>query len=295
MSLHDRYMELQQLRYVVALAEERSFTRAAAKCFVAQSALSHQIKALENEIGVVLFNRTSRRVELTAGGVAFLEAARMSLNAAERAATDAAATVGLVRGRLSVGTIPTETAVDLPAALKRFHSQHPQVRIALQVAGSDDLEIAIARGEIDIGLLGLPENRYPRGVAWRHLATDRLAAVLSSVHPLAGRRRLRLDDLSEETFADFPAGTPAREESDLAFAAAHIKRDVAFESMATNLTLDLIRRNLAVALLPSRYVPSESGLVSIELVKGPSRLEYIAWSDFNPSAAAQAFLNSVEA
>lgn len=151
-------MELQQLRYVIAVAEEASFTRAAARCFVVQSALSHQVKALEKELGVTLFARTSRRVALTAAGSAFLPAARVSLEAAERAAADAAAATGQVRGRLTVGVIPTVTAVDVPAALGTFHRTHPQVRIALQVAGSDELESSIAHGDVDVGLLDSPRT-----------------------------------------------------------------------------------------------------------------------------------------
>lgn len=287
-------MELQQFRYAVAVAEEGSFTRAAAKCFVVQSALSHQIKRLEEELGVVLFNRTSRRVELTSSGEAFVAAARASLVAAERAAVDAAAAAGQVRGRLSVGVIPTVTAIDVSAALQAFREAHPQVHIVLQVAGSEQLESAIVRGEIDVGLLGLPENRQPRGVAWRRLGSDRLVAVVSREHALAGRPEITLSDLAQETFADFPTGTPARDESDLAFAAAGIHREVAFESMATDLTVDLIRHNLAVTLLPSRYLPRHPDLVSLPIANGPSRGEYVAWSDFNPSPATHAFLDAIK-
>ncbi|HMS36947.1 MAG TPA: LysR family transcriptional regulator, partial [Arachnia sp.] len=131
-------MELQQMRYVVAVAEERSFTRAAGRCFVVQSALSHQIKALERELGVTLFARTNRRVELTAAGEAFLASARTSLDAAGRAATDAAAAVGEIRGSLTVGLIPTVSAIDIPAALKEFRRAHPAVRFALRGGGSDE-------------------------------------------------------------------------------------------------------------------------------------------------------------
>src|SRR5690625_1962324 len=98
---HDGEMELQQMRYVVAVAEERSFTRAAQRCFVVQSALSHQIKALENELGVTLFARTSRRVAPTAAGEAFLGAAREALAAADRAVAEAGAATGELRGTLT--------------------------------------------------------------------------------------------------------------------------------------------------------------------------------------------------
>jgi DNA-binding transcriptional LysR family regulator len=287
-------MEFQQFRYVVALAEEGTFTRAAAKCFVVQSALSHQIKNLENELEVELFRRTSRRVEITAAGEAFLKAARASLKSAEQAAADAAAVTGQIRGRLRIGLIPTVTAIDVAAALKVFLHKHPKVHITLQVAGSDDLESAITRGDIDVGLLGLPRNRAPQGVAWRHLSTDRLVAVVSYEHSLAGQHEIQLSDLARETFADFPTGTQARAESDLAFAAAGIHREVICETMATDFTINLIRQNLAVTLLPSRYALRYPDLVSIPIADGPSRIEYLAWDDFNPSPATRAFLDILE-
>lgn len=288
-------MELQQLRYVVAVAEEGSFTRAAARCFVVQSALSHQVKSLETELGVRLFARTSRRVELTAAGVAFLPAARASLDAAERAAVDAAAADGLVRGRLRVGVIPTVTAVDVPAALRTFRHRHPEVGVSLRGGGSDELEEAVAGDDLDVALLGLPQGREPRRVAWRRLATDRLVAVVGSGHRLAGRSRVRLRDLAEDTFADFPAGTPGREQSDPAFAAAGLDRDVAFEAMATGLMLDLVRHDLAITLLPSRYPLSGDGLVALRVSDGPVRAEYLAWSGFNPSPAATELLRILKA
>lgn len=282
------------MRYVVAVAEEASFTRAAARCFVVQSALSHQVKALETELGFALFARTSRRVELTAAGTAFLVGARACLAAAERAATDAAAAAGLVQGHLAIGMIPTVTAVDVPGVMKAFHRAHPDVRIALQVTGSDELVSAIVRGDVDVGLLGLPEGREPRGVAWRSVGTDRHVAVVSPDHVLADRQGLRLEELSGETFADFPTGSPGRAQSDLAFDAAGLRRDVAFEAMVTELLLDVVRENLAVTLLPSRFVPAESAaLVRIPLADGPTRHEFVAWSDFNPSPATRAFLELV--
>ncbi|MFE1499848.1 LysR family transcriptional regulator, partial [Streptomyces albidoflavus] len=124
-------MELQQMRYVIAVAETNSFTRAAQRCLVVQSALSHQIARLEKELGARLFERTSRRVRLTPAGAAFLPSAHQCLDAAERAAAEVAASVGEVRGRLAVGLIPTVAAVDIPAVLKDFHQRHPKARISL--------------------------------------------------------------------------------------------------------------------------------------------------------------------
>ncbi|MAT05396.1 MAG: LysR family transcriptional regulator, partial [Acidimicrobiaceae bacterium] len=132
-------MELQQMRYVIAVAETSNFTRAAERCHVVQSALSHQVKRLELELGVQLFARTSRRVRLTPAGEAFLPAARQCLESADLAAASAAATLGEIRGRLNVGVIPTVAAVDVPEALSELRRRHPQVRVGLRSGSSDDL------------------------------------------------------------------------------------------------------------------------------------------------------------
>lgn len=283
-------MELQQLRYVVAVAEESSFTRAAARCFVVQSALSHQVKALERELGLTLFARTSRRVELTAAGEAFLPAARASLAAAARAGDDAAAAVGLVRGTLTIGAIPTVAALDLPAAIADFHRAHPAVRVVVRSAGSEQLQAGIARGEIDVAFLGLPQGCEPDAVAWRHLETDHHVALVGKTHPLAHGARIALADVVGETFADFPAGTPGRAQTDRAFERAGLRRSVTFEAMDAALMGRLVAEHLAVALLPSRVAHNLPGVATLALTDGPAREEYLAWSDFNPSPAAQAFV-----
>jgi DNA-binding transcriptional LysR family regulator len=148
---------------VLAVADARSFTRAAERCRVVQSALSQQIARLERELGVRLFARTSRRVEMTTAGEAFVARARDCLLAAERARVEAAAAAGEVRGQVAVGTIPTVTAVDLPAVLDSFRRAQPQVRILLRAGPSDELTGAVARGDLDVAMLGLPETEQPRG------------------------------------------------------------------------------------------------------------------------------------
>ena len=283
-------MELQQLRYVIAVAEEQNFTRAAARCHVVQSALSHQIKALEREIGVDLFARTSRRVELTAAGHAFLERARESVGFAERAIEEANAASGVVQGTVTVGMIPTVTAIDVPRALGELRAAHPLVQVRLQVGDSRDFIAQLADGRMDIAILGLSDRITPAKVATRVLAEEQLVAVVGSEHRFTERRTLRLRDLADETFADFPAGTSGRAQSDLAFADAGVTRRVMFDSMSPQMTLDLVRQNLAVALLSPGTVPTDPSLVSIPVVDGPRRIEYLAWSEFNPSPAAKALL-----
>ncbi|MFI8973837.1 LysR family transcriptional regulator [Nocardia asteroides] len=283
-------MELQQLRYVLAVAETNSFTRAAQQCLVVQSALSHQIARLERELGARLFERTSRRVRLTPAGVAFLPAARQCLEAAERAAAEVAAAVGEVRGRLAVGLIPTVAAVDLPAALRDFRSRHPHVRISLRVGASEDLAEQVEQGTLDVAFLGLPTGTAPRGVAVRELARDRLVAVLAPNHPLAGESAVSLSQLAKEVFVDLPAGTAGRIQSDLAFTAAGLTRDVAFEVTTADYIARLVAQDLCVAMLPAAHAPQLSGVRTVAVLDGPTRVEYVVWNRVGAGPAASAFL-----
>ncbi|WP_127480221.1 LysR family transcriptional regulator [Nocardioides pantholopis] len=283
-------MELRQMRYAVAVAQTRNFTRAAAQCFVAQSALSHQIKSLEQELGVALFARTSRRVELTAAGEAFVATARQCLEAAERAAADAAAAGGEIRGRLRLGVIPTAVVLDVPAVLQQFKELHPRVRVRLRAGASDQLAAEVAAGTLDAAILGLPEGEPPRGVEARVLAHQQLVAVVPAAHELAGRSEVTLADLALAPFADFQAGTPGRAQSDQAFGAAGLERDVAYEVSSVDLMLRLVARGLAVAFLPEPVAAAAAGTRTVPVADGPRRVEYLVWSEFNPTPAARAFL-----
>ncbi|WP_097957160.1 MULTISPECIES: LysR family transcriptional regulator [Streptomyces] len=283
-------MELQQMRYVIAVAETNNFTRAAQRCLVVQSALSHQIARLEKELGTRLFERTSRRVRLTAAGAAFLPAARQCLEAAERAAAEVAAAVGEVRGRLTVGLIPTVAAVDLPSVLKDFHRRHPKARVSLSVGASEDLVEQVRKGEIEVAFLGIPVTARPRGVQARELARERLIAVVSPDHPLAGESSVDLRRLASEVFVDLPAKTAGRAQSDLAFAAAGLTREVAFEVTNADYLARLVGAGLGVALLPPTYVAGLARVTTIEVTDAPARVEYVVWGRESRTPAAAAFL-----
>ncbi|MFD5179045.1 LysR family transcriptional regulator [Nocardia sp. NPDC058379] len=287
-------MELQQLRYVLAVAETNSFTRAAERCLVVQSALSHQIARLEREVGAKLFERTSRRVRLTQAGAAFLPAARQCLDAAERAAAEVAAAVGEVRGRLAVGLIPTVAAVDLPAALGEFRAAYPHVRISLRVGASEDLAAQVEQGVLDIAFLGLPTTSRPRGVAVHALARGKLVAVVAPGHPLAGGPAVDLRRLATEVFVDLPAGTAGRSQSDLAFAAAGLTRDVAFEVTTADYIARLVGADLCVAMMPAAHAPQLTGVCVVEVTDAPSRVEYVVWNRTGRSPAATAFLAALD-
>ncbi len=287
-------MDLQQLRYVVAVAASSSFTRAAEKCFVTQSALSHQIAALEREIGQRLFVRTSRSVALSEAGAAFLPHARAAVEAADQAVEEAAAASGTIVGSLRLGVIPTVTAMDVPGTLRAYRLAHPSSRVEMTVGNSDAMIAAVRSGDLDIALLGLREGVVPEGVASRILETESLQAVVATDHPFAAEGSVALKDLAGETFADFPVGTAGRAQSDGAFRAVGVERDVAFEADSAELILDLVASGLAVTLLAPGVVRRSAARVAVVDVQGgPARSEHLAWHATDPRSAARAFLGVV--
>jgi DNA-binding transcriptional LysR family regulator len=286
-------MELQQMRYVVAVAETSNFTRAAEQCLVVQSALSHQIARLERELGARLFDRTSRRVRLTPSGEAFLPAARQALDAAERARAEVAAAAGEIRGRLAIGAISTVAAVDLPVVLKEFHLRHREVRISLRTSPSEELMERVRQGTLDVAFLGLPPDVRPQGVRGRELARGDFVVVVAPDHPLADQEHVDLRRLADEPFVDFPAGTAGRAYADAAFAAAGVRREVAFEVTAAGFMARLIRQGLGIGILPAAFVPELPDLPVIRLRDAPVRIEHLIWSRFQPSPAAAAFLSAL--
>lgn len=287
-------MELQQLRYVVALADTLNFSRAAERCHVVQSALSHQIKALETELGTPLFARTSRRVELTEAGQAFLPHAHRVLETVEQAAAAAVIDQTSLRGSLTIGLIPTVTAVNLPELLSTFSRKHPLVKVRLRDGGSHALLGAVHSGELDAAFIGVPSAAPPPKTSYLELKRDRHVAVVHRDHPLARKRRVTLESLTDELFADFPMNTSGRDQSDLAFESLGLSRNVVFETSRSELICAFVEQQLCVALLSRDLIIESNELVALELVDGPERVEYLVWSDFNPSATATALRALVE-
>jgi DNA-binding transcriptional LysR family regulator len=205
-----------------------------------------------------------------------------------------AAAVGEVRGRLAVGLIPTVTAVDIPGALREFHERYPRVRISLKVGASDDLVEKVKDGSLDVAFLGLPVSSQPQGVAVHELARDSLVAVTAPDHPLASQESVALRQLAAEPFVDLPAGTAGRLQSDEAFEAAGLVRDVAYEVTTADYTARLVAPGLAIALLPAAWAPSLSGVTVVPVVDAPQRVECVIWGLRTRTPAASAFLDILQ-
>ena len=290
-------MELRHFEYFVAVAEERNFTRAAARLHVVQSGVSAVIKALERELGTALLERTSKRVVLTDAGEALLPRARAALDAV-RAARDAVDEVrGGLRGTLRIGTLTSVGMIDVPALLGRFHRSHPdvQLRLAVSSQGSVGLLEGLVDGSIDLAIASVP-GRPPAGVHVRQTHHEQLHLVLPEGHRLALAGEVRIEDLAGEAFVDFPEGYGNRFVVDRAFAAAGLQRHVAIQVMDIASGAGFVREGLGVSFLPRFAVPDERGLVVRPLAG--SDLDWplgVAVSALRaPSAATRALIEMIE-
>ncbi|MEU3795638.1 LysR substrate-binding domain-containing protein [Streptomyces fructofermentans] len=199
-------MELRQIRYFLALAEECHFGRAAARLHVAQPALSQQIKQMEKDLGTVLFTRSTRQVALTEAGRQLIDHARAIIAEEERARVHMKDLAAGYAGRVSIGFIGTATYDVLPQVARTVRAQLP--KITMELRGellTPDLVEGLHAGTYDLAVLrGAAEDEDIRTSSLR---SEPLMAVLPSIHPLASRQRVSLKDLADEPFVIHPSGS----------------------------------------------------------------------------------------
>ncbi|MEU3031477.1 LysR family transcriptional regulator [Streptomyces incarnatus] len=241
-------MELRQLEYFVAVAEERNFTRAAERVHISQSGVSAQIRRLERELGAELFDRSARTVTLTVAGGAALAHARTALAAAGAVGQAVGEVSDLIRGRLTVGMVVGCTVTPLFDALAAFHRDHPGVELSLLEDNSDRLVEGVRAGAVDLALVGTAAAA-PEGLEALTLVSERLVAAVSHGHPLAARPRVALSELVAHPIVCMPPGTGLRTVFDRACAARDLHPVIALQATAADAIAGLAARDLAVAVL----------------------------------------------
>ena len=283
-------MDLRQLRYLVALAEERNFTRAAAGEHVAQPALSQQIRRLEDEVGVALVERTTRRVALTDAGELLVVRARRILSELDAAQNELAAVRGADTGHVTIGAMHTMGPVDLSLALAVFHERHPNVGLTVREQSSEEMAEMLRVDELDLAFLSVTERVEAHGLGLHQLVIEELVVLLPLGHRLGGRSRLRMAELSEEPFISFRSGARLRE---LLFAAgreAGFEPRVMLESNESQRIRRLVSRGLGVAILPRSNGAEPGADVAVAAVTEPSlhRDITLAWRERRRQAPAAA-------
>ncbi|MEO6527053.1 MAG: LysR substrate-binding domain-containing protein [Gemmatimonadaceae bacterium] len=198
-------MELRHLRYFIAVAEELNFGRAAERLHIAQPPLSRQIRDLEREIGVPLFERVPRGVELTPAGSAFLHEARLTLTQAERAQRSAQRAARGETGRLRVGFVEAATHSGiLPDVLSFFRAHMPSIGLSLCELDQLHQAEAFQDGRIDLGILHSAPLDADRWLRVEKIYTEPVVLAVPKSHRLGGRSRFTLASLADESFVLFP-------------------------------------------------------------------------------------------
>jgi len=281
-------MELRQLEYFVAVAEEASFTRAASRVHVAQPGVSAQVRRLESELGQQLLDRSGRSVRLTGVGSAVLPFARAALDAVANARLAVDDLAGLVRGQVTVGMVSGCALPALAELLAGFHDRHPGVAIALVEDNSDRLVERLRDGRLDLALIGWAEQT-PADIDSVVLVDEELVAVAAPGHPLAGAGAgaITIRQLRDLPLVSLPRGTGVRAALDAACAAAGFTPRIVFEASALPMVVELAGRGLGLAVVPAS-IPNGPGILRLTDPQLRSRLE-LAWPSApaaNPAARA---------
>jgi len=285
-------IELRHLRYFVAVAEELHFGRAAAKLGIAQPPLSLQIQKLEAELGTALFERTSRRVQLTPAGKVLLDEARHVLQEFAAAADAALRAARGEMGSLSVAFAASVMFLALPKIIRRFREEFPRVHLELRELPTGSQLVALRTGELDIGFLREPP--VDEELSTETLMTERLLLALSKRHPLASRKRLRLTDVANEDFVLFPRDiAPGLYRHVLAVCAeAGVHPRIVQTSRELYTTVSLVEAGLGVTIIPESVRKMGWRGVRYYPIGSPAATTRIdaAWRTDNRSPVIPAFL-----
>ncbi len=252
-------MEFNQLRYFLAVAKHGSFSKAAKTCFISQPALSEQIQKLEREVGKRLFDRSHRKIVLTAEGKLLAEKASGILEAVNEAKLQIQGTTEVASGSITLGVLSTVEHCFVPQLLRKFNQACPLVRITIHEDSKSSLVAMVQAGELDLAIASLPvgENHFEM----EPLFTEEWLLALPSRHRLASKPKILMNDLCEEKFIMMKEAHPFNDEL-LSFCRNHdCHPQVVLRSGQIERILSLINSELGISLVP--HWATASGVNSI--------------------------------
>ena len=290
-------MEMQQLRYVVAVARARNFSRAAEQCHVSQPSLSQQIQKLEDELGERLFDRTKREVKLTPHGEAFLRRAVRILEEAEAATREASDAKDLLRGTLTVGVLPTIAPYLLPAVLTEFTEKYPGLEIIVQEDTTARLLKQVLAYETDLALVSLPIS--DERLELQALLTEELRLALPPGHPLTRKRIVKVEDLVGERLIVMKEGHCLGDQVLRFCDRRDVRPQISFRSAQLETIQALVRAGLGLSLIPAMAAQSDRSDLpeyrSLQSPKPERRIVAVWPKQRPPGRGANEFLKLVAA
>ena len=271
-------VELRLFRYFIAVAEELHFGRAAEKIGIAQPPLSQQIQVLERELGVRLFDRTNRKVELTDAGMALLGEARKALAAADYAVEEARRAGRGQVGRLAIGMVGSITYQEMiPEVIRTFRERYPNVAIHLQECSTPQQVEAIRRGELHIGFVRPPVSDHL--VKFETVMRESMVLALPASHPFASRKRIAIKELANEPWITLPPGLGLGfyEQVMNLCAKAGFQPSLSQVAVQMHTMLSLVAGGLGVTVVPESVSHADrKGIVYVEIAGATPPVETAA-------------------
>lgn len=256
-------MELTQLKYICAIADTGSFSRAAERCHVAQPSLSQQVLKLEEDLGARLFDRLGRSVRVTEAGRAFLPHARSILQQVETARSEVLEQRADVRGSVTVGAIPTIAPYFMPRCVASFSRKHAEARLRIVEETTPALVESLRSLAIDVAILSLPLRHREFEIFPLH--TEPLFAVLPPDHPLIEEKALSMKDLRDESFVLLRESHCFRDISVAACTRARVDPQIAFESGQFSSLLGMVAAGVGVSIVPEMAVDRNSACCFVRI------------------------------
>src|SRR6267142_1114697 len=290
-------MEIHQLRYFVAVADEGSFSRAAAKVRVAQPSLSQQIRKLETEIGQRLFDRLPRSVVLTEAGRRFIDYARQILASIGDARRCVDELKDAVTGKLAVGAIPTIAPYVLPELVRKFHKDYPEVTLELVEDVTDGIIRRVERGELDVALASTCQQSP--SLCRQPLGTEPLLALVPKADPLANQTLVELDDLKSQRFLLLHEMHCLSQQVHHLLESRRLRPEIALAGSQLSTIANMVAAGIGVSIVPQMMVRHHTtpGCVTLQfatpvperelnLLYNPLRFQSKAAAEFRREATA---------
>ena len=257
-------MNLRHLESFVAVSDYLNFSRAANELNIAQPAVSQQIRALETELGMDLFDRIGKKVTLTEAGRALLPYARQILTLVNAAENEVRERDQLKRGRANLGAPPTVSIHILPTRLMQFKQEWPGLEVMLREAGTQTLLGLIEDGKLDLAIVAT--DVLPDSVESAPFLEETYVLAVSARHPFLGKRQnVRMADLSAEPFILFSEGYKLREVTLRACRAAGFEPKIALDGGTTQSALEFISAGLGIGLVPELALTESNGIHAVRI------------------------------
>ena len=283
-------MDIRQLRYFEAVARHRHFTNAADELHVAQSALSHQVRRLETELGVELLQRTTRSVTPTEAGELVAARARTVIAETEALHEEIDELRGLRRGQVRVGAMLFGGELDIPSILAHFAAAYPEIEISLREGTAQRMVEMLTDGSLDLAFA--LEATLPDGLEHLPLSTEDLAVAMTPRHRLAGEGPMSLHELADERLIAFQRGSSTRQVVDEALERARVTPRIALEANDLAFSRSLVAQGIGIAILPRSFLERPGARITFRPLAPPLRLSVVLWwrAQRRLSPAARAFV-----